>query len=329
MGRTSQAGSWGLIIALSGSAAGADDGPPPLTLPAEVPAQVPAAPAAPRPAGRDPLRPSTNLLRPRTNVARPAAVPTPPANQGSPFAITAPSPTTDLPVFNDAPPSLEPSGSVGVVPGDDAPPPLDGPAEMRAPTERRPRLSTPNTSISTRRVGASPSTRPSADVEQVLEPERANDAPPSLMLEPTPSGGDFEPLPDSPNGEVGRGLNRELDRIEPQLPDDPRPSPSGRRRGLFGSSPAARNRENSGPGSLIKVDPRSDPAADASLKRKLEAKVKDAVGSRAEDIEVRVVDRNVVIKAKVDRFWNRRGVRRTIENLPALSGYKARVEIDD
>jgi len=245
----------------------------------------------------------------------------------------APSAPPDIPVFPDAPPSLETVGTVGESENVeiDAPPPLDGPSEMRVPTERRPRVSTSTSAISTRRVGAANPTR------DVVRDEPEEDAPPSLVLEPARSNsnantfdGDFQPLPDGPAGDRDRGLNRELDRIEPQLPDKPKSSNQGRRRGgLFGGFAAPRDRDEPEFDSGIKVEPRSDPAADASLKRKLEARVKDAVGNRAEDIEVRVVDRNVVIKARVDRFWNRRGVRRTIENLPALSGYKARVEIDD
>ena len=65
------------------------------------------------------------------------------------------------------------------------------------------------------------------------------------------------------------------------------------------------------------------------MKRRLETKIAQALGDKAHAIDVRVVDRSVTVKAKVDRFWNRRAVRKSIENLPALAGYKAKVEIDD
>jgi hypothetical protein len=110
--------------------------------------------------------------------------------------------------------------------------------------------------------------------------------------------------------------------------DEPSTKRSPRRFGLF-STPSARSRPSADRDDSIRVEPRSDPAADAALKRRLEARLKDAVGDRARDIDVRVVDRDVVIRARVDRFWNRRAVRKTIESLPALSGYKARVEIGD
>jgi hypothetical protein len=103
---------------------------------------------------------------------------------------------------------------------------------------------------------------------------------------------------------------------------------------LFGRPSAAppvlpRARGNSTPDDSIKLEPRSDPAADAALKRRLESQAKDAVGTRARSIEVRVVDRQVHIRAKVDRFWNRRPVRRALESLPALSGYKTTVDVED
>jgi hypothetical protein len=37
----------------------------------------------------------------------------------------------------------------------------------------------------------------------------------------------------------------------------------------------------------------------------------------------------VVIRAQAARFWQRRGVRRSLETMPLPSGYRARVEMID
>ncbi len=142
------------------------------------------------------------------------------------------------------------------------------------------------------------------------------DGSPSLVLEPATEGN---------GGSDGLKSKGNLEPIRPELPSQKKP----RRFGLFPQLNPARTRSVPIQDESIRVEPRNDPAADAALKRKLEAKVIAAVGDKAKNVEVRVVDRNVVVKAKVDHFWNRRSVRRTIETLPALSGYRAKVEVDD
>jgi hypothetical protein len=47
------------------------------------------------------------------------------------------------------------------------------------------------------------------------------------------------------------------------------------------------------------------------------------------DVEVRVVGPEVTIRAKASRFWQRRTVRRALETLPGLAGYRHTVEIID
>jgi hypothetical protein len=291
MSRTwTTAGSWGLVLALATTAPAGDDGPPPLTLPAEAPPPLDANPATrPKPAvapstTKPPATPkvSSSLLRPRANAA---TTPQP--------LIVKPA----LPLQDDGPPPLDvPPTST------DGPPPLDGPSEMRRLPERP--LNAAG-AVSRRRVD--PTDLDTGDrPAQILEPiDSDRNLPPALTLEAQDHDGEI-------------------------LPKDAKPQAPPRRR--FGILPApytARARANSAvKDPAIRVEPRSDPAADAALKRKLETKVKEAVGDKAREVEVRVVDRNIVVKAKVDRFWNKRPVRRTIETLPALAGYKARVEID-
>jgi hypothetical protein len=83
------------------------------------------------------------------------------------------------------------------------------------------------------------------------------------------------------------------------------------------------------PRNSVTVEPRSDPAADAALKRRIERQIRDSVGGRIRSYEVRVINRDVLIRAKAARFWQRRGVRHSLESLPALSGFHSRVEMVD
>ena len=74
---------------------------------------------------------------------------------------------------------------------------------------------------------------------------------------------------------------------------------------------------------------KSDPAADAELKRRIERQVREALGDRVRSVEVRVVGRNVAIRAEASRFWQRRSVRRTLESLPGLAGYRTTIDVGD
>jgi hypothetical protein len=116
-------------------------------------------------------------------------------------------------------------------------------------------------------------------------------------------------------------------------PVPPPPSPAPRRSsGLFGRMLMPSFITGRGAGesrSTITVEPRTDPAADAALKRRIEHQIQEALGDRIRSVEVRVVGRDVTIHAKTARFWQRRNVRRTLESLPGLSGYHATFEVED
>jgi hypothetical protein len=77
------------------------------------------------------------------------------------------------------------------------------------------------------------------------------------------------------------------------------------------------------------VEPRSDPAAEAAIRSRVQKQIQQVVGDRVRSVEVRVSGRNVLIRAQAARFWQRRGVRRSLEGLSMPSGYRARVEILD
>ncbi len=79
----------------------------------------------------------------------------------------------------------------------------------------------------------------------------------------------------------------------------------------------------------VVIEPKSDPAADGTLKRRLERQIRESLGDRIRSLEVLVVDRRVVIQAKTTRFWQRRAVRKSIEGLPDLVGYRATIHVDE
>lgn len=135
----------------------------------------------------------------------------------------------------------------------------------------------------------------------------------------------LEPLPDP-------GARRPSAR-EPKPPATVEPaSPPPRRRGLARIF-APRDRPAQAP--IPESRPRrddpvagGDPADEAALKRRIEAQVGQLGGRHLRSLEVRVIDREVIVRARVDRFWNRRPLRREIESLPSLAGYRATVVVD-
>jgi hypothetical protein len=113
--------------------------------------------------------------------------------------------------------------------------------------------------------------------------------------------------------------------MHPAAPAAPRATS---RLGRYLTSPFSTRRPEPEP-SAITVEPSSDPAAEAALKRRLERQIREAVGEKMHEAEVRVVGRDVTIRARGVRFWQRRSVRRTIESLPGLAGYRPTIEIVD
>ncbi|MDX2036820.1 MAG: hypothetical protein SFX72_09220 [Isosphaeraceae bacterium] len=83
------------------------------------------------------------------------------------------------------------------------------------------------------------------------------------------------------------------------------------------------------PESSISTEPRADPAADAALKRRVEKQAQQAVAGRAREVEVRVVGRIVTIQAKGVRFLQKRAVRKSLESLPILDGYRTVIDVRD
>jgi hypothetical protein len=82
-------------------------------------------------------------------------------------------------------------------------------------------------------------------------------------------------------------------------------------------------------GSSIKVEPRSDPAAEALVKRRVGKQIEQSLGDRVRSVEISVSGRTVLIRAQAARFWQRRSVRRSLEAISLPTGYRSKVEIVD
>ncbi len=242
-----------------------------------------------------------------------------------------------------SPPALTP-------PSVDAPVESPPPERPTPPPENRPVLVVPGVTA--------PRTRPRPPLAQPSSPSPMSGSPvldgPNDLFAPThpPSASPrLIPQPSSPPSVVPRPLT--LERVPGTPPADPKPGPSpAPERNLFRpQSPTSTpndSRRPSGvfsrllpapsfltgraptePKGLVTVEPRSDPATDAALKRRIERQIRESLGNRVRSVDVRVVDRDVTIRAKSARFWQRRGVRHTLESLPALVGYHAQVEMSD
>jgi hypothetical protein len=144
-----------------------------------------------------------------------------------------------------------------------------------------------------------------------------------LTVESVPASPDE--LADEHSDEAG-SRRRSLNDVRNGSSTGPRRAPSLFNRMLpFGPS----DRGASGPRSGITVEPRSDPAADAAAKRRIERQIREVLGSKLRSYDVRVVGREVTVHARSSRFWQRRAVRNALESLPALSGYRTSILVDE
>jgi hypothetical protein len=239
-------------------------------------------------------------------------------------ALSAPSePTGELPPAIEARPRPD-LGSVLAVPGI----PIPGRAAAT-----RPRLPVPDSTapaVSDRlpaligpvEMPAPPPARPMAP-GQPRPPDRLNRP---LVLESVPTPG----LP-GPSPATNRDPRRPAPGPRTASPTTD-PLPNRRPSGFLGRlltppTPSERKPLERG-GSEAEVSS-PDPAADAALKRRVEHQVREAVGDRVRSVEVHVSGRHVSISARPARFWHRRGVRRALESLPGLDGYRTTVEVLD
>ena len=255
---------------------------------------------------------------------------------------------------DDKLPSLDPPSGVES-PAAPAPAPIPGPSPVVPATplapvrEDRGVLALPGINVPPPRrpavVAPPPSLAPSADgglPSLEMPRDRRADPAPSI-LQPLPSDRFRTRVIESSPPAEGRSEPRTVGRsprptITDDLPslddpekDGPAPAPaSSRRNSLFGGRLLPRGGTMSPPSdSAIKAEPRSDPAADAAIKRRIERQAREVIGDRARTIDVRVVGRDITIRAHGTRLWQRRTVRHLLEGLSGLSGYRSTVEVND
>lgn len=290
---------------------------------ANAPRQV--APPSDRPVLAIPIRPPAGVARPGM---APVATAPPPLPEGPTLeAPIGPPPATELPRLAPMP-SPEP----GMMPSRTNRPSRPAPATSRS------RPANPGVILGETVVPADTDAYPMSKPGATVTPRGSN------------SGGSlgsmFAPPPNTlpPQGPQRRGLFG-LGRPAPAPP--PIPAPSNRSSAGSASTlddgldrdeapirslpPAtSRNTSRSRPDSDgIKVEPRNDPAADAAVKRRVERQVREAVGNRVKDVEVRVVGRAVTIQVRGVRFFQKRGVRKSIESIPGLGAYKTTIDVLD
>ena len=169
-------------------------------------------------------------------------------------------------------------------------------------------------------------------------------APPPLVLESSPI---------DESGPLGGSASRanpstKRTTASPRAAAQPVPPPSRRPR-LFGLMPGAARAPASEstpspppapstgppaakapmPGRSMVDDFRDDPAVDSALKGRIERQARQVVGDRARSIEVRVVGKDAVVQAHGVKFYQKRGVRKSLEGIPALSGLRSSIAVLD
>jgi len=190
-------------------------------------------------------------------------------------------------------------------------PALESPLPLEGPTQDQPPL------LDTRAPSAAvPDPAKQTLILETVPPDDSDlNRPPASSFETTRPGA----APRSPGLEKPRSTGREPDRNE------------GLRRqpGLFGRrllNPFNSGRSNAS--SSIKVEPGRDPASESALKRRIEDQLKKNFDGKLDQVEVRVVGRDVSIRGRAHRFWQRRGLKRAIESLPILNGLNSNILVD-
>ena len=77
------------------------------------------------------------------------------------------------------------------------------------------------------------------------------------------------------------------------------------------------------------VEPRVDPEEDEAIRKRVDRQIGESLGAAVRSYEVRVNGREVTVLARATRFWQKRAVRNALEALPAMKGYKTRVDVID
>ena len=153
----------------------------------------------------------------------------------------------------------------------------------------------------------------------------------SRFLKICKTGQASDPAPGNRSSAEPRSPKSSAGRTPARASETARPAPSRGSSTRFGRilGPLGTGEGEAEPNSSITVEPRSDPAAEAAIKRRIEKQIQETAGDRARSIEVRVTGRTVVIRAQAARFWQRRSLRKSLETMPLPAGYRAKVEMPE
>ena len=266
---------------------------------------------------------------------------------------------------DDGPELTRPSAMPGAAPVVSAPPVQDVPKPVAKPG-RRAVLAIPGLTSTPSRAAAttSPAESSSPSLDGPLEMP-SGEATSRPAFAPLPAGRTGspsedsstldvdsipEPIPSRSGSTTSRGSveSRRLDPLPDSTPARPTPTPApgpvqGSRRGRFfgflpGQAPApgatlarnpARSASSSAPGLAEAGDAKAEPNQDANLRRRIEAQARAVVGDRTRSVEVRVVGKSAVIQARGVKFYQKRAVRKSLESLPAITGLRTTIEVND
>ena len=204
----------------------------------------------------------------------------------------------------------------------EAPPPalsLDGPLGMptASPAARSGLAPLPDQGRSPRVLDDSP-----LDSGPILEPALPFEKPSRAPAATGPRS--LDPLPGTPPPRPGPTAITappvRRNRFFGLLPAQPPPSARGSTRPGTVSAPGL---------AIASADPKADPAADSALRKRIEGQARVSVGDRAKSVEVKVAGKAATISARGVKFYQKRGVRKSLESLPAITGVRTTIEVND
>ncbi len=258
--------------------------------------------------------------RPQTTLRPPVAAPIAPGTSASASSLDA------LPLPSDFPTARSPADVPGF--------PLGGSRSSSSLDDLSPRtdlpaLRRPSTGAAIARPGAA--TNPAGEsIPLTIEP--LDEAPSNARS----SAG----RPAAPRSMTGRDLgDRSATSVKPDAePISPRPAPRrapGLLGRLFGPPPAPLPPPRDEPRTDDKARMKRESSSEAGLdpdvvaRRRIERQISATLGDKVRSFDVSVTGRNVVIFAEPSRFWLRRTVRRSLETLPILQGYRSRIDVGE
>lgn len=238
--------------------------------------------------------------------------------------------------------------------GDGDPPDLAPPAEM--PAASKPGVKPPITSTPSRPNRAilaipglmTPVSRPTISPPAEHPNPALDPGPGELSLEaPIEMRPRVEP-PSTTNSAASRSprpLALELSPLDEPLPGPstsrPKPTPNrsaivpqpARRPRLFGFRPGAAPMVAPGAtaalGRATAGSPGEESSPESTLKRRIERQAREVVGSRGRSVEVEVEGKRAIVRVGGVKLFQKRGVRKQLEGIPALSGLRSTIVVDD